>query len=107
MSCDSWDRNALCDVVPVPRPGDHLTPVFCYLGQEGMERYLTHPYVSPIFGNFDGLPPLLIQVGDAEVLLDEITLLAHKATLSGVEVFHELYDDAVCRFNISLFLIPS
>ena len=95
MSCDSWDSNAEYDVVPLPKPGDHLNPVLCYLGQEGMERYLTHPYASPLFGDFKGLPPLLIQAGDSEVLRDEITLLAHKASQAGVMVRHELYDDAV------------
>ena len=79
----------------MPNPGDHLNPVACYLGQEGMEKYLTHPYASPLFGDFTGLPPLLIQAGDSEVLRDEITLLAHKASLAGVKVRHELYEDAV------------
>lgn len=95
MSCDSWDSNAPFDVVPQPNANDHLNPVACYLGGEGMERYLTHPYASPLFGNFTGLPPMLVQSGDAEVLRDEITLLAHKATLAGVEVRHELFQDAV------------
>lgn len=95
MSCDSWESNAQYDVVPPPLPGDHLNPIACYLG-EHMEKYLTHPYASPLFGDFSGLPPLLIQAGDSEVLRDEITLLAHKATLAGVTVRHELYEDAVC-----------
>lgn len=60
-----------------------------------MEKYLTHPYASPLFGDFSGLPPMLIQAGDAEVLRDEITLLAYKASLAGVKVRHELYEDAV------------
>lgn len=96
MSCDSWDSNAPYDVIPIPTPGDHLEPVSCYLG-ENMEKYITHPYASPLFGDFHGLPPMLIQSGDSEVLRDEITLLAHKATLAGVEVRHELYEDAVRR----------
>lgn len=60
-----------------------------------MKDYITHPYASPLFGNFEGLPPMLIQAGDCEVLRDEVTLLAHKATLAGVEVVHEVYEDAV------------
>ncbi len=90
MSCDSWDSNEPYDIIPRPVPGDHLHPILCYLGQEGLEKYLTHPYVSPLFGDFTGLPPLLIQCGDSEVLRDEITLLAHKATRSGVKVRHEM-----------------
>jgi len=72
-----------------------------------MERYLTHPYVSPLFGEFKGLPPLLIQAGEAEVLRDEITLLAHKASLAGVEVRHELYEDAIHVFHSYPFLSAS
>ena len=55
----------------------------------------TIPTASPLFGDFTGLPPLLIQAGESEVLRDEVTLLAHKATLAGVQVMHELYEDAV------------
>lgn len=94
MSCDSWDSNADFDVIAVPLAGDPLNPISCYLG-DAVDKYIMHPYVSPLFGDFTGLPPMLIQSGDAEVLRDEITLLAHKATLAGVSIEHELYEDAV------------
>lgn len=94
MSCESWDSNAPYDVVPFPTADNHMNPIALYLG-ENIEMYLTHPYASPLFGDFKDLPPLLIQVGDAEVLRDEIILLSHKATLAGVQVRHELYEDAV------------
>ncbi|KAK7058523.1 hypothetical protein VNI00_002159 [Paramarasmius palmivorus] len=103
MSCESWDSNALYDVVPMPAPDDPLNPVALYLG-DNMEQYMTHPYASPLFGDFQGLPPLLIQAGDSEVLRDEITLLAHKATLAGVDVRHELYEDAIHVFQLYPFL---
>ncbi|KAJ7109953.1 Alpha/Beta hydrolase protein [Mycena epipterygia] len=103
MSCESWDSNAPFDVVPIPTATDHMNPIALYLGDQ-VEQYLTHPYASPLFGDFSGLPPLLIQAGDAEVLRDEIALLAHKATLAGVEVRHELYEDAVHIFQTYPFL---
>lgn len=77
-----------------------------YLG-DNIDKYLTHPYVSPLFGDMRGLPPLLIQCGDAEVLRDEITLLAHKASMAGVAVRHELYEDCVHVFQAFLFLDAS
>ncbi|CAE6526435.1 unnamed protein product [Rhizoctonia solani] len=105
MSCDSWDSNADVDVVPRPDADDPLNPVACYLGWgESMKKYVTHPYASPLFGDFRGLPPLLVQSGDSEVLRDEITLLAHKATLAGVDVRHELFEDAVHVFQMFPFL---
>ncbi|CAE7213385.1 unnamed protein product [Rhizoctonia solani] len=105
MSCDSWDSNSDVDVVPRPDADDPLNPVACYLGWgESMKKYITHPYASPLFGDFKGLPPLLVQSGDSEVLRDEITLLAHKATLAGVDVRHELFEDAVHVFQMFPFL---
>ncbi|KAI5898069.1 alpha/beta-hydrolase [Schizophyllum commune H4-8] len=103
MSCESWETNAVYDVVPMPDRESHMHPVALYLG-ENIERYVTHPYASPLFGDFHGIPPLLIQAGDSEVLRDEITLLAHKATLAGVKVRHELYEDAVHIFQTYPFL---
>ncbi|OCF40224.1 esterase [Kwoniella heveanensis CBS 569] len=104
MSCGSWDDCADSDVVPRPESDDHLNPVGCYLGPEGISKYLTHPYASPLFGDLSNLPPMLIQSGDSEVLRDEITLLAHKATLSGAQVTHELYEDMVHVFQMFSFL---
>lgn len=106
MSCESWDGNAKYDVLSKPIQGNLLDPITCYLG-EHMEKYLTHPYASPLFGTFAGLPPMLVQAGDAEVLRDEITLLAYKASLAGVKVRHELYEDAVRRISVlSLLTFP-
>lgn len=108
MSCASWDTNASLDIITFPTdPADHMNPVACYLGPEGMSSFITHPYASPLFGDFTGLPPMLIQGGDCEVLRDEVTLLAHKATLAGVEVVHEIYEDAVHVFQLYPFLEQS
>ena len=38
-----------------------------------------HPHAAPIYGDLRGLPPLLIQVGAAETLLDDSVALARKA----------------------------
>lgn len=44
------------------------------------------PEISPIYGDLHGLPPLLINVGDYDVLLDDSTRFAAKAKEAGVEV---------------------
>lgn len=106
MSMGSWDTNAEFDYLPMPKPDDSLHPVKCLLGDE-IHKYLTHPYVSPLFGDFHDLPPLLIQCGEAEVLRDEITLLSHKASLAGVSVVHEIYEDQVHVFQTFLYLEAS
>jgi acetyl esterase/lipase len=43
-----------------------------------------HPLASPVFADLSGLPPLLILVGDAEVLLDDAHKLAETASAAGV-----------------------
>jgi acetyl esterase/lipase len=48
---------------------------------------------SPLNGDLRGLPPLLIQVGDAEVLLDDSTRIAAKARAAGVDVTLSVYPE--------------
>jgi acetyl esterase/lipase len=70
-------------------------------GLEGMAaRYLggvdpRSPHVSPLFGDLAGLPPLLIQVGGAEALLDDSVRLARAATEAGCEVVLEQWPDMI------------
>ena len=44
------------------------------------------PWISPLYGDLHGLPPLLISVGEYETLLDDSTRFAAKAKASGVDV---------------------
>ena len=44
------------------------------------------PAASPLYANLTGLPPLLIQVGSAEILLDDAIRLAARAGADGVKV---------------------
>ncbi len=53
------------------------------------------PLASPIHANLTGLPPLLIQVGTAEVLFDDATRLAERAKADGVEVVLEPWEDMI------------
>jgi monoterpene epsilon-lactone hydrolase len=61
-----------------------------YVG--GNADRLTHPYVSPVHGDFTGLPPLLFQVGSTEILLDDSQRCVELARAAGVaaevEVWH-------------------
>jgi len=58
---------------------------------KGLHLYLgdvarTDPRASPYHADLAGLPPMLIQVGDIEVLLDDSTRLADKARTAGIDV---------------------
>ena len=60
-----------------------------YLG----DRSRTTPLASPYYADLRGLPPLLLQVGTAEVLLDDSLRLAERAREAGVDVTLEEWDD--------------
>jgi acetyl esterase/lipase len=44
------------------------------------------PFISPVFADLTGLPPMLIQVGSHEILLDDAVRLASAAAAHDVEV---------------------
>jgi acetyl esterase/lipase len=46
------------------------------------------PYVSPIYGDFTGCPPLYVVADQGEVLFDDSTALVAAAQAAGVEVSH-------------------
>ncbi len=59
-----------------------------YLG--GQDPHL--PLISPLYGDLTGLPPLLIQVGSEELLLEDAERFAGKARQSGIEVTFQAWE---------------
>ena len=49
------------------------------------------PPISPIFGDFEGLPPTLVQIGSKEILLSDAQRFEEKAKQAGVKVTYKLY----------------
>lgn len=52
---------------------------------------LTSPLISPLYADLSGLPPLLLQAGTDEILLDDATRLAEGARQAGVAVTLETW----------------
>ena len=59
-----------------------------------------HPLASPLYADFKGLPPLLIQVGDYEVIRDDSVRVADKAKAAGVRVTLEVYPEMMHVWHI-------
>ena len=55
----------------------------------------TDPRISPLFADLRGLPPMLIQVGSAETLLDDSVRLAGVAGAADVAVTLEIWPDMI------------
>ena len=55
-----------------------------------------NPYISPLYGNLEGLPPLHISAGGNEILLDDSIHFAEKARAAGVDVTLRI-DKGMCH----------
>ncbi|RJL31604.1 alpha/beta hydrolase [Bailinhaonella thermotolerans] len=64
------------------------------------------PLVSPVFGDYTGLPPLMIVVGSTEILRDEGRLVAERARVAGVPVTYEEWHRMPHVFPIMADVLP-
>lgn len=87
--------------------------VDCMLDADSLEMYArlyagerdrTSPLISPLFADLSNLPPLLIQVGTEEILLDDATRCADRARRARVDVTLEIWDEMFHVFQMVPFL---
>jgi len=100
ITADSYDTNAESDKLFSRTSAEEAAPA--YLG--GADP--TNPIASPLFGDWNGAPPLLILVGDAEVLLDDSRKLAEVAKAAGVDVTLSVYPEMPHIWTMSYPAFP-
>jgi epsilon-lactone hydrolase len=88
---------------PMLRPEGIARIVRIYV-QDGTP--LTHPYVSPLFGDLAGLPPLRLHVGDREILLDDTLRFADRARAAGVDVEQKVWPEMFHVFEGFCHMLP-
>ncbi len=64
------------------------------------------PLVSPLFADLSGLPPLLIQAGERELLLSDAVRLADAARAAGVQVGLEVWKDMGHDWHVGAGYFP-
>ncbi len=64
------------------------------------------PLASPLVANLGGLPPMLIHVGDAEILVDDARRFAERCTRFGVAVELEVWSDMVHVWHMFAGRVP-
>lgn len=72
--------------------------VMLLLGPDGDRE---DPSVSPLFGDLSGLPPTYIQVGDAEMLLDDSTRFAEQARNAGIDIRLDIFPGGQHTFQMA------
>ncbi len=65
---------------------------------------LGHPHVSPVYGDYRGMPPLLFQVGSTEILRDDSIRVAEQARAAGVRVEVEVWERMPHGWHLAPFV---
>ena len=65
-----------------------------------------HPLASPALADLAGLPPLLVQVGSIEILLDDALAIAARAGAAGTSVRLEVHPGLPHVFHAFHFMLP-
>ena len=103
------DLTASGDSIKTKKDADPLiTP---YLLEIFTKRYVANadmenPLISPLFADLTGFPPVLIQVGTNEILLDDSTRLAQKMHKQGVKVQLEIYNNMMHVWQFLAGIVP-
>jgi acetyl esterase/lipase len=74
--------------------------VKAYVGDDNVRN----PLISPVFADLTGMPPLLIQVGSIEILLDDSQCLAANAHNAGVDVTLRVWDGMIHGWHLYSFV---
>lgn len=64
------------------------------------------PLAAPLYADLKGLPPLLIQVGESETLLDDSNRLADRAKAAGVKVTLEPWKEMIHVWQMFAPFLP-
>ncbi len=89
-------------VDPVVQKEGLLEMAKLYLGDTEPKN----PLAAPLHANLAGLPPLLIQVGDAETLLDDATRITERARKAGVDVTLKIWDEMPHVWHLFAPILP-
>ena len=89
FTCGSPSLVSRAGVDPIINPAVLPALIPVYLGPDVDPA---HPCASPLFGDYRGMPPMLLQVGDAEVLRDDAVRLAERAAAQGCDATLEVWD---------------
>jgi len=73
-----------------------------YLPELGGDEAAASPIASPVFASLRGLPPMLVQVGSRELLLDDAVRLAVNAAHDDVDVVLEAAARAPHNYQTAL-----
>ena len=97
---ESMTLNA--DRDPMIEKNDLLRFAAAYLGSADRRT----PLAAPLYADLRGLPPMLIQVGEAETLYDDSVRLAERARRAGISVTFESWPEMIHVWQLFASMLP-
>jgi phosphinothricin tripeptide acetyl hydrolase len=92
-----------------------LNERYDYISRRALAQYrkrfvddenVRNPLAAPLYADLRRLPPLLVQVGSAEVLLDDSRRIAERAREAGVDVKLRVWEDMIHVWQLFAFMVP-
>jgi acetyl esterase/lipase len=90
------------DIDPYMKKEELMKWAKAYVGNSDMRT----PLASPLYAELSGLPPMLIQVGTAEILLDDAIRVADRAGKDGEEVTLNTAEDMCHVWHVFSSMLP-
>ncbi len=100
LTGESIETKASVD--PILRPSDMPFAAWCYLRSADPKT----PTASPLYGDLTGLPPILVQVGTDEILLDDSRRFAERGRQMGVSVRLDIWDEMIHVWHAYSRFVP-
>ena len=89
-----------------PQPALSLEQLRSFVASYLDGHPIDDPLVSPLYGDLTGLPPMLIQGGIGDVMVEDAQRLAERARSHGVDVRLELYPVTTHDFQVFWSFLP-
>ncbi len=89
-----------------PQPALSLEQLHSFVASYLDGHPIDDPLVSPLLGDLTGLPPMLIQGGIGDVMVEDAQRLAERARSQGVDTRLELYPVATHDFHVFWSFLP-
>jgi monoterpene epsilon-lactone hydrolase len=83
---------------------DRLENIPSVILQEGAD--LKDPFLSPLYGDFTNMPPILLQVGGHELLIDDNINFYRKHKAAGVNISFEVWREMVHCWQMFSRFVP-
>jgi acetyl esterase/lipase len=90
------------DIDPMVSKEGLIDMAEAYIGDSDLKA----PLASPLYADLSGLPPILIQAGTAEILLDDAIRMADRAGKDGVDVTLNTAEDMCHVWHVFTSMLP-